>query len=495
MPSLPFSLTGFGRGVVNSAPKIEEPQLDAADAATHLVVLIHGLWGNPNHLSYLSKSLRDKYPEELHILVARSNSDSYTYDGIEVGGERVTHEIEETLEQLAERGNNITKISIIGYSLGGLIARYAIGLLYSHGWFDRIQPVNFTTFASPHLGVRTPKLGIRNKIWNVMGARTLSISGQQLFTIDNFRDTGRPLLSILADPDSIFLRALATFKHRTLYANVVNDRSVVYYSSAIARTDPFVDIHSLNLNFLPGYDPILLHPTHPVARKDSPPPTAVTALYNQSRTLAGQLPFMAFVLLVLPLGSVLFLLNSGVQLVRSRHRIRLHEAGRGAMGAPGRYRIPLMVRGMEQRMEGVYERMEARTRQDTLDGAAEDANEEEEEQEEDEDESGSDDDSENSKPLLQRDNDSTKRIRKAEKAANGHLDRSLTAADTDFPVLALTPEQFAMIDALDKVGFTKYRVWIHKVRHSHAAIVVRMRRQAFEEGKVVVGHWVSMFEI
>ena len=446
--------------------------------------MLHRLWGNPNHLSFLAKSLREKYSEDVHVLVACSNSDSFTYDGIEVGGERVTYEIEETLEQLSERGNAITKISIAGYSLGGLIARYAIGLLYSHGWFEKLQPINFTTFASPHLGVRTPKVGISNQIWNELGGRTLSVSGQQLFTIDKFRETGRPLLSILADSDSIFMRGLAMFKNRTLYANVVNDRSVVYYSAAISRTDPFADIHSLDINFLPGYDPVLLHPTHPVSRKESQ--TRSVALYNQSRAIAQQLPFMAFLVLFLPLGSVLFLINSGVQLVRSRQRIKLHEEGRGPIGAPGRYRIPLLVRGMERRMEGMYERIEASTRHDTLDGTVEDVNEDDDDE---------DEDPESDKPLLERDNDSTKEVRRDEKPANGHANKSLAAEDTDFPVLALTPEQFAMVDALDHIGFTKYRVWIHKVRHSHAAMIVRMRRQAFEEGKVVVRHWVSTFEV
>ncbi|KAI9695750.1 MAG: hypothetical protein M1820_008422 [Bogoriella megaspora] len=486
MPSLPFSLRGLGRGVVNKPPEIQEPQLDAADNATHLVVLIHGLWGNPNHLSYLSSTLRKKYPEELHILVARSNSDSFTYDGIEVGGERVTHEIEETLEYLSKRGNTITKISIIGYSLGGLIARYAIGLLYSHGWFEKLEPVQFTSFASPHLGVRTPKVGIGNQVWNVLGARTLSVSGQQLFTIDTFRDTGRPLLAVMADPESIFMQGLAAFKSRTLYSNVVNDRSVVYYSSSISRTDPFVDIDNLDINFLPGYDPVILHPTHPISRKESS--NNALTLYDQSRALARQLPFMAFILLVLPLGSVLFLLNSGIQVARSRQRIRLHEEGRGAMGAPGRYRsIPLMARGMQRSVEGVYERIEATTRQDTLSGTAESVNEDEE-----------DDESESDKPLLERDNDSAKDVHMNGKTANGTNGYSIhhsKSKDTDFPVLALTPDQFAMVDALDKVGFTKYRVWIHEARHSHAAIILRMSRESFREGKVVVGHWVDNFEV
>ena len=56
--------------------------------------------------------------------------------------------------------------------------------------------------------------------WNVFGARTLSASGRQLFTIDRFRETGRPLLEVLADTSSIFIKGLAKFERRTLYASV-----------------------------------------------------------------------------------------------------------------------------------------------------------------------------------------------------------------------------------------------------------------------------------
>lgn len=45
------------------------------------------------------------------------------------------------MEKLIGEGQNIKKLSIVGYSLGGLIARYAIGLLYSKGWFDKLEPV------------------------------------------------------------------------------------------------------------------------------------------------------------------------------------------------------------------------------------------------------------------------------------------------------------------------------------------------------------------
>lgn len=63
-----------------------------------------------------------------------------------MGGERIVYEVEQEIARLeAEHGAKIQKISIAGYSLGGLVSRYAIGLMYSSGLFGSIEPVNFTT--------------------------------------------------------------------------------------------------------------------------------------------------------------------------------------------------------------------------------------------------------------------------------------------------------------------------------------------------------------
>jgi len=48
-----------------------------------------------------------------------------------------------------------------------------------------------------------------------------------------------------------------------------------------------------------------------------------------------------------------------------------------------------------------------------------------------------------------------------------------------------------MIQALDEVGFRKYPVFIHKVMHSHAAIIVRVDKSSFDEGRVVLKHWLD----
>ena len=58
------------------------------------------MWGNPAHLAELDRIIREvkgEAPSEdgtvLRILVAETNSDDSTYDGIDWGGERVAEEV------------------------------------------------------------------------------------------------------------------------------------------------------------------------------------------------------------------------------------------------------------------------------------------------------------------------------------------------------------------------------------------------------------------
>ncbi|KAL8777879.1 MAG: hypothetical protein Q9213_007671 [Squamulea squamosa] len=445
-----------------SMARSQRTSIDSNGRADHLCVLVHGLWGNPSHLDYLAKSLRGKHPEDkLNILVAKSNSGSYTYDGIETGGERVTQEIEELLEELIQAGTPAAKLSIVGYSLGGLIARYAIGLLYSKGWFEKIKPINFTTFASPHLGVRTPLRGYHSRLWNAFGSRTLSASGRQLFTIDTFRDTNRPILSVLADPTSIFIRALSLFKNRSLYANIINDRSAPYYTTAIASTDPFVDLDAVEIRTLKSYSPTILDPDNPVSPKSAREPLQpfYTRLSSSGQSLLTRIPLYTALIALIPVATVAWTINSGIQSFRSNKRIQLHEQGKGLDG----YRIPLLMGGNSARsaVSGAFRRVNSAQGQDYLP----------ESQDDDSDSDSANDNATGDLPKLE-------------------LKRT-SSRKADFPTLALSDEQFEMIRNLDNVGFRKYLVHIQNHGHTHAAIVVRMQKPGFDEGKVVVRHWLN----
>lgn len=199
----------------------------ATGSPVHLVVCCHGLWGDPSHLSYLVKSLARKWDGEISprsadetldegkkgeaggaddatptpaakgtangqsngtrsssqpqvvILNTASNGWVKTYDGIDWCSERVVQEIEQEMRRLESSGRTVVAFSLLGYSLGGLVARYVAGLLYSRGFFARVRPINFATFATPHIGI--PKAaGWFSKLAAYFGGRLLGRTGAQL---------------------------------------------------------------------------------------------------------------------------------------------------------------------------------------------------------------------------------------------------------------------------------------------------------------------------
>ncbi|EKV07474.1 Lipase/serine esterase, putative [Penicillium digitatum PHI26] len=420
--------------------------------ADHLCVLVHG-------------------DDNLYILCPKTNSGNYTYDGIELGGERIVHEIEETLESLAEKGQKITKISVIGYSLGGLLARYAIGLLNARGWLDRLEPMNFTTFATPHVGVRAPLKGYKDQIFNVLGPRTISASGRQMWLIDSFRDTGRPLLGVLADPESIFIAGLKKFRQRSVYANIVNDRSVAFYTSGLSKVDPFRDLEDVKINYVKGYEDVIidpdLHVLPPAERKAG---TVAGRFWKKVKSVTRSIPLSLLLLVLVPLASVLFLINAGIQTFRSSKRIRLHEVGENGKRF-GRYRVPVLIQDVQHVMEQAFENVNAIQEPAYLSNSDTEVSEVAPEK------------SARSSVSKSAQNDA-----ESESVAARH---SSTTEVSTYPKLALTHEQFGIIDSLNAVGIRKYPVHIQKHHHSHAAIIVRVEKDGFREGKIVMKHWLD----
>lgn len=429
------------------------------------------LWGNPSHLDQVAAALRDRHGEKLHILCAKENSGNFTYDGIELGGERLAHEIEDTLDTLEKEGQEIRKISVVGYSLGGLVARYAIGLLEAQGWLDKVEPVNFTTFASPHVGVRAPLKGWWGKFWNVMGARTVSMSGQQLFMVDSFRDTGRPLLSILADPESIFIKGLKRFQTRSAYGNVVNDRTTAFYTTALSKVDPFQDLENININYVDGYEQVIVDPYDyllPSTPDDIESASAKSC--EKQKAFVRDAPLWMLILVLIGPVSTLFLANSVIQTFRSQRRIKLHGEGKNGLRF-GRYKIPLLIRDAQSALEEVFEHANARQEPAYLSST----------------ESEMSDSSEGKLSKIFKSGKS----RRSDSISSKKTRRASVGPIHHHSKLALTPDQFAVIDSLNDVGFTKYPVYIHNHRHTHAAIIVRSPKDGFYEGKIVMKHWLD----
>lgn len=426
-------------------------------------------------MASVAKALRATHPaDKLHILCAKRNSGSFTYDGVELGGERVCLEIQEELAAVECRGGKITKLSLVGYSLGGLVARYAIGLLYAKGILDQLECMTFTAFASPFLGVRTPLHGWANHIWNVLGARTLSTSGRQLFTIDKFRNTGRPLLAVLADRNSIFYKGLAKFRRRTLYCNIVNDRSAVYYTTGITKTDPYKDLTKIRVNYVKGYEDVVLDPVHPV--EHIPPHSWKKDTFSEkTRTWLRRVPFVLALAILIPLGIIAFLINSVIQTVRSAKRIALHEKGEAGINIAD-YRVPVLINEIREAVEDAYEELNSSQRQQYLGLSDDEGN-------------ISDDTAVEVTTSLLNEQEIKARVRRASDRNILRLERKMSQPGQ--PTLALAPYQFEMISALDSLGWRKYPVWIHRDRHSHAAIIVRTEKEAYREGHVVLKHWLQ----
>ncbi|KAF8529899.1 putative serine esterase-domain-containing protein [Gautieria morchelliformis] len=240
----------------------------------HLLVCIHGLWGSPDTLSELTRFIKAKYPAsstgehlasdmDVDILVTRSNGENRTYDGIDWCAERIADEVEAHIMNIQANGRRkVTRFSVIGYSLGGLIARFLIGVFHSRGFFEDVEPYNFIAISTPHIG--SPRYpGVLSSWINVLGPRLLSRSGEQLSLTDRWSSSQRPILEVMADKGSIFFKALSLFPHIHIYANAVNDVLVPYLTSAIELEDPFVTQNAVTIDLDEKYQPIIktLSPT------------------------------------------------------------------------------------------------------------------------------------------------------------------------------------------------------------------------------------------
>lgn len=64
----------------------------------HLLACVHGMWGQPSHVSKLAETMRELHEKDedgvqLDVLVAETNRESHTYDGVDWGAERVVQEV------------------------------------------------------------------------------------------------------------------------------------------------------------------------------------------------------------------------------------------------------------------------------------------------------------------------------------------------------------------------------------------------------------------
>jgi len=212
------------------------PRNDDVKPTEHVIFLVNGFMGGSSdwdNFRFIFASVNNSN-NNLHV----SNSVSFlnSMNGIDFCGEQLRQEVAFQLKNNYSPG---TLVSFVGHSLGGLIIRYALGLLFEDGFFNIYVPHIFMTLATPHCGRLED-----TKLWDVV-----------IKNISFIFETGRQITStesmqILSDPTGIYFKALALFKRRILYSNIKNDIMVYYSTSSITTYDNFpVE----NYQFLPNY--------------------------------------------------------------------------------------------------------------------------------------------------------------------------------------------------------------------------------------------------
>ncbi|KAI3676608.1 hypothetical protein L1987_86219 [Smallanthus sonchifolius] len=216
----------------------------------HLLVLVHGIYASPSDWKYVESELKRRLGRHFLLYASSSNTYSKTFAGIDGAGKRLADEV----RQVVKSRESLKRISFLAHSLGGLIARYAIGVLYTHvddraaGQIAGLEAISFITLATPHLGVRGNKqlpfllgLPMLEKIAAPMAPIFVGRTGSQLFLTDGKPERPPLLLRMTSDcQEAYFISALDAFKYRILYANVSYDHMVGWRTSSIRRESELV---------------------------------------------------------------------------------------------------------------------------------------------------------------------------------------------------------------------------------------------------------------
>lgn len=131
----PFGLAERGLGVLS------DPDVPSREPTP--VLLVHGYGANRSNWLYLARGLREAGFERLHAL---------NYNPTTADLPRLAEACAERAEELRAHFG-VDRIHIVGHSLGGLIARYAVQVLGLQGVDTCL------TVASPHGGLRLARYG------------------------------------------------------------------------------------------------------------------------------------------------------------------------------------------------------------------------------------------------------------------------------------------------------------------------------------------------
>ncbi|KAI9202530.1 putative serine esterase-domain-containing protein [Polychytrium aggregatum] len=263
-----------------------------------VVIVINGHMGVATDFDNFADQLREQFAadpasnerSQLFVLQSKSNQGISTNDGLAKMSLRLAQETStwiqaEVLPQLSTPTHVL--LSVLGHSLGGLIARttlpYLLGLAATHPELSlrslmlsnehvcSLTPLSFMTISTPHLGAkRSTGAGPASYVVNAVAETFCTFMGQtgkDLLMTDGpekgkviglltsklgstltsppdhgIADENEPILKRMTTPSGIYMRSLVQFQTCTLVSNLRDDLAVGYCSSAITNDHPYPEV-------------------------------------------------------------------------------------------------------------------------------------------------------------------------------------------------------------------------------------------------------------
>ena len=277
----PLTVTEPGKDKTTSTAPLSGGQEDLSSRVApedeEEEVIVRGFSGNAirteRGIQYLGKRLAKyvlamTYPDQPYLpakkSVTKSISRAFTgQDPSDVHAGLPSHQNSSVHKENANTSHlayQVTSISFIGHSLGGLTQTYAIAYIHKHSpdFFKKIKPINFIGLASPFLGLSNENpiyvkfaldFGLVGRTGQDLGltwrAPTMVRNGWEAM-IGGIGAEGKrahkqpdpstkPLLRVL--PTGPAHQVLKLFRNRTVYSNVVNDGIVPLRTSCLLFLD------------------------------------------------------------------------------------------------------------------------------------------------------------------------------------------------------------------------------------------------------------------
>jgi hypothetical protein len=200
--------------------------------------------GYAEDLEYIQRRIQG-ISQNMIVVVPTCNQGS-THSGIEEGAKKYFYWIKKYYT------TDIKEISIIGHSLGGLYARFLVGLLYQHNFIPQIlKPKVFISLSTPHLPLRFYDRFVHPKVSRILANALIGKSGAEMLMVDassKSRSLADRIKGIEKQQSSLipmmvrlcedeFIIGLQCFEKLICYANIRHDPVVNYGNACLSPFD------------------------------------------------------------------------------------------------------------------------------------------------------------------------------------------------------------------------------------------------------------------